>query len=153
MRRTTCRCNRDYDVHCERVGLFNTLWRNWNYSLGFVYLVPVVMLGEFTWITPSHYLLVTRCPREQKQIIIYFVWYITNWFKIQGWETSSFQLISLFLTIFLCQNFSLFFYFQPIFGIFTQVHTVFVFGHWPLTPLKIWYRNTFIQLTCQWVIK
>ena len=43
----------------------------------------------------------------------------------QGCESSSFQLISLSLKIFLCQNFSFFFYFQPIFGIFTQFHLVF----------------------------
>ena len=35
----------------------------------------------------------------------------------QGCESSSFQLISSFLKIFLCQNFRFFFYFQPICGI------------------------------------
>ena len=48
-----------------------------------------------------------------------------KYFLCQGCESSSFQLISLFLKIFLCQNFSLFYYFQPIFGIFAQFHTVF----------------------------
>ena len=36
-----------------------------------------------------------------------------------GCESSSFQLL------FLCQNFPFFSYFQPIFGILTQFHTVF----------------------------
>ena len=45
--------------------------------------------------------------------------------SIQGCESSSFQLISSFLEIFLCQNFTFFFYFQPIFGIFIQFQVVF----------------------------
>ena len=45
---------------------------------------------------------------------------------MQGCESSSFQLISLFFENFLVlQNFNFFFYFQPIFGIFTQFHSVF----------------------------
>ena len=43
----------------------------------------------------------------------------------QGCESSSFQLISSFLKNFMCQNFSFFFYFHPIFGIFTRFQAVF----------------------------
>ena len=61
-------------------------------------------------------------------------WFCNKWLVapageqivIPGCESSSFQLISLFLTIFLCQNYSFFFYIQPIFDIFTQFHTVFL---------------------------
>ena len=53
---------------------------------------------------------------------------------IRGVRVSSFQLISLFLNIFLCQNFSFFVSFQPIFGSFTQFHTVFRRFFEPLTP-------------------
>ena len=45
--------------------------------------------------------------------------------KIHGCESFSFQQISSILKIFLCQSFSFFFNFQPIFGIFTQFHAVF----------------------------
>ena len=45
----------------------------------------------------------------------------------QGCESSSFQLISSFLKIFLCQNFSFFFYFQPIFGILPNFRLFFPF--------------------------
>ena len=44
---------------------------------------------------------------------------------VQGCESSSFQLISSFLKIFWCQNFSLIFYFQPFFGILPWFHAVF----------------------------
>ena len=44
---------------------------------------------------------------------------------MQGCESSSFELIFSFLKIFLCQNFSFFFYFQPIFGILPGFHSVF----------------------------
>ena len=55
---------------------------------------------------------------------------------MQGCESSSVQLISLFLKIFLCQNFCFFIYFQPVFSIFTQFMLFFlVFCLWPLTPL------------------
>ena len=47
-------------------------------------------------------------------------------FIIQGCESSSFQLISSVLKIFLCQNFSFIFYFQPIFGILPWFHGVFL---------------------------
>ena len=56
----------------------------------------------------------------------------------QGCESSSVQLISSFLKIFLCQNFNFFFYFQPrLFLAFYPDFTVFflVFCMWPLTPL------------------
>ena len=44
---------------------------------------------------------------------------------LQGCESSSFQLNSSYLEVFLCQNFSFCLYFQPVFGIFTQFHDVF----------------------------
>ena len=66
-----------------------------------------------------------------------------SWFQnanVAGVCSSSFQLISSFSKFFLCQNFSFFFYFQPIFVIFTRFHiTLFflVFCLWPLTPLML----------------
>ena len=54
-----------------------------------------------------------------------FYWLIRSFFIYQGCESFSLQLISLFLKIFFCQTFSLSFYFQPIFAIFTQIHAVF----------------------------
>ena len=51
-------------------------------------------------------------------------------------ESFSFQLTFSFLKIFICQNFSFFFYFQPNLAIFTQFHAVFpCFCLWSLTPL------------------
>ena len=46
-------------------------------------------------------------------------------YMYQGCESSSFQLISSFLKIFLCQNFSFFFYFQPIFWHFYPISRCF----------------------------
>ena len=68
-----------------------------------------------------------------------------------GCESSSFQLISSFLTICLSQNFS-FFYFQPIFDIFTKFHTVFpcflsVCSHTPVPSMSVNQEWTISLLT------
>ena len=46
-------------------------------------------------------------------------------YNFQGCESSPFQLISLFLKILLCQNFSFFFHFQPIFWHFYPISCCF----------------------------
>ena len=58
--------------------------------------------------------------------------------KTQGCESSSFRLISSFLKIFLCQNFSFFLIIFSLFLTFDPDFTVFflIFCMWPLTPLK-----------------
>ena len=65
-------------------------------------------------------------------------------YHLQGYKSSFFSADFLFLKIILCQNFSFFFYFQPIFGILPCFHSVFpwcffffFFCKWPLTPLRL----------------
>ena len=64
-----------------------------------------------------HYTQHTRHPAVKESFVFRY--------QNQGCESPSFELISSFLKMFLCQNFSFFFYFEPIFGIFTQFHAVF----------------------------
>ena len=87
---------------------------------------------QCTWITLL--LLCTRVPlvlccnqfdRGSRRVKRDPVDLVMEDYDIQGCESSSFQLISSFLKIFLCQNSSFFFYFQPIFGIFPRFHAVF----------------------------
>ena len=61
----------------------------------------------------------------------------------RGVRVPSFQLISSFLKIFWCRNFSFFFHFQPILSFYHDFTLFFlVFCLWPLTPLwGIYYQG------------
>ena len=84
-----------------------------------LYKLPTL---NYALVFSIHMFIIAGWAYIEAKMIIRGGWHSLHWTGV--WEFL-FQLISSFLKIFLCQNFSFFFYFQPIFGILPWFHSVF----------------------------